>query len=222
MTAVQSPENNGSVPTVDGTTGGLFHEPHRAEAVKTTMGSKVAAPSNDQVANNQQNKSNNTTVNLLSSSSLPSDGGHTPVSSSGKSYDPTRKRCSISVHSQHNHQHSAGAAAAAGVNSSNGDAIRPGGGGGGIRELSPQSLRIHRKSSHDIRILGADGEMLLHEAGGKMPTVVKPIKLKSICTKAESYDTLHGRATDVSKLLLQCDGGCAGLPTVAFRSSRRS
>ncbi|XP_065076781.1 nitric oxide synthase isoform X2 [Ochlerotatus camptorhynchus] len=213
VTGVQSPENNGSVASDGATT--LFHE-HRAEAVKTMMGSKVA-PSNDQVANNQQNKSNNTTANLLSSS----DAGHAPVSS-GK-YDPARKRCSISVHSQHNHQHSG-----AGVNSSNGDAIRPGsgvggGGGGGLRELSPQSLRIHRKSSHDIRILGADGEMLLHEAGGgKMPTVVKPIKLKSICTKAESYDTLHGRATDVMHCSREVCMGSVMLPNIVGTEPRKA
>lgn len=172
MTSIQSPDNNGSV--VDGST--VFHE-HRVESVKTMMGSK-ATPTNDQVANNHQSKSNNTLT----------DGGGGPTTTGHSKYDPSRKRCSISVHGQHNLQ------------SSNGDAIRPGGAGGVCRELSPQSLRIHRKSSHDIRILGADGEMLLHEGGGKMPTVVKPIKLKSITTKAESYDTLHGRATDVSIL----------------------
>uniref|UniRef100_A0A904BYX7 Uncharacterized protein n=1 Tax=Anopheles stephensi TaxID=30069 RepID=A0A904BYX7_ANOST len=106
-----------------------------------------------------------------------------------RGYDVSRKRCSISVHGGGTE-----------------------GGGGNMRtnyrELSPASLRIHRKSSHDIRntLLGPDGEVLhLHDPSGKggdgmgkMPAVVKPIKLKSIVTKAESYDTMHGKASDVS------------------------
>uniref|UniRef100_A0A182NU21 Uncharacterized protein n=1 Tax=Anopheles dirus TaxID=7168 RepID=A0A182NU21_9DIPT len=105
-----------------------------------------------------------------------------------RGYDVSRKRCSISVQQHH------GAPDAAGRTN--------------YRELSPASLRIHRKSSHDIRntLLGPDGEVLhLHDPSGKggdgmgkMPAVVKPIKLKSIVTKAESYDTMHGKASDVS------------------------
>ncbi|XP_062705352.1 nitric oxide synthase isoform X1 [Aedes albopictus] len=194
MTSIQSPDNNGSV--VDGST--VFHE-HRVESVKTMMGSK-ATPTNDQVANNHQSKSNNTLT----------DGGGGPTTTGHSKYDPSRKRCSISVHGQHNLQ------------SSNGDAIRPGGAGGVCRELSPQSLRIHRKSSHDIRILGADGEMLLHEGGGKMPTVVKPIKLKSITTKAESYDTLHGRATDVMHCSREVCMGSVMLPNIVGTEPRKA
>lgn len=197
MTSIQSPDNNGSV--VDGST--MFHEP-RVDGVKTMMGSKITPTSvTDQVANNQQSKSNNT----LTEGATMSTTGHSK-------YDPSRKRCSISVHSQHNHPGGGGGSSS----NSNGDAIRPG--GGGFRELSPQSLRIHRKSSHDIRILGADGEMLMvHEGTGKMPTVVKPIKLKSITTKAESYDTLHGRATDVS--IYQLANLCLCIPVCNPHSS---
>uniref|UniRef100_A0A182MHX5 Uncharacterized protein n=1 Tax=Anopheles culicifacies TaxID=139723 RepID=A0A182MHX5_9DIPT len=107
-----------------------------------------------------------------------------------RGYDVSRKRCSISVQ-----QHGGGGGQDGGGN------IRT-----NYRELSPASLRIHRKSSHDIRntLLGPDGEVLhLHDPSGKggdgmgkMPAVVKPIKLKSIVTKAESYDTMHGKASD--------------------------
>uniref|UniRef100_A0A182IVJ1 Uncharacterized protein n=1 Tax=Anopheles atroparvus TaxID=41427 RepID=A0A182IVJ1_ANOAO len=110
-----------------------------------------------------------------------------------RGYDVSRKRCSISVQ-----QHGAGGGSDTGGGNSRSN----------YRELSPASLRIHRKSSHDIRntLLGPDGEVLhLHDPSGKggdgvgkMPTVVKPIKLKSIITKAESYDTMHGKASDVS------------------------
>lgn len=187
VTGVKPSDNN--EPLVDGTT--LFHE-HCSEGVKTVIGSKAAVI--DQVANNQQSKSNNIIP--------PPDGGGHGVGVLGPpaKYDPSRKRCSISVHSQQQqsqHPSSTGVlcpgSGGLATNSSNGDAIRP----GVYRELSPQSLRIHRKSSHDIRILGADGEML-HGHDGKMLNVVKPMKLKSISTKAESYDTLHGRAADVS------------------------
>uniref|UniRef100_A0A182UGV2 Uncharacterized protein n=1 Tax=Anopheles melas TaxID=34690 RepID=A0A182UGV2_9DIPT len=114
-----------------------------------------------------------------------SKGNH--VGEERRGYDMSRKRCSISVQ-----QHG-----------TDGTVVRT-----NYRELSPASLRIHRKSSHDIRntLLGPDGEVLhLHDPSGKggdgiakMPAVVKPIKLKSLITKAESYDTMHGKATDVS------------------------
>uniref|UniRef100_A0A182UTM3 Uncharacterized protein n=1 Tax=Anopheles merus TaxID=30066 RepID=A0A182UTM3_ANOME len=112
-----------------------------------------------------------------------SKGNH--VGEERRGYDMSRKRCSISVQ-----QHG-----------TDGTVVRT-----NYRELSPASLRIHRKSSHDIRntLLGPDGEVLhLHDPSGKggdgiakMPAVVKPIKLKSLITKAESYDTMHGKATD--------------------------
>uniref|UniRef100_A0A182JNJ7 Uncharacterized protein n=1 Tax=Anopheles christyi TaxID=43041 RepID=A0A182JNJ7_9DIPT len=113
-----------------------------------------------------------------------SKGNH--IGEERRGYDVSRKRCSISVQ-----QHGTDGT------------VRT-----NYRELSPASLRIHRKSSHDIRntLLGPDGEVLhLHDPSGKggdgmgkMPAVVKPIKLKSIVTKAESYDTMHGKASDVS------------------------
>uniref|UniRef100_A0A6E8WD04 Nitric oxide synthase n=1 Tax=Anopheles coluzzii TaxID=1518534 RepID=A0A6E8WD04_ANOCL len=113
-----------------------------------------------------------------------SKGNH--VGEERRGYDMSRKRCSISVQ-----QHG-----------TDGTVVRT-----NYRELSPASLRIHRKSSHDIRntLLGPDGEVLhLHDPSGKggdgiakMPAVVKPIKLKSLITKAESYDTMHGKATDI-------------------------
>ena len=67
------------------------------------------------------------------------------------------------------------------------------------RELSP-SLRVHRKSAHDIRLLrnnqllGDNGENLEvgKLAGGK------PLKTKNIITRNETFDTLHCRAMDVS------------------------
>ncbi|XP_055642693.1 nitric oxide synthase isoform X2 [Toxorhynchites rutilus septentrionalis] len=212
VTGVKPSDNN--EPLVDGVT--LFHE-HRSEGVKTTMiGSKAAVI--DQVANNLQSKSNN----IIPSSD---GGGHgVGVLGSSAKYDPSRKRCSISVHSQQQQsQHQSSGALCPGsggglvANSSNGDAIRP----GGYRELSPQSLRIHRKSSHDIRILGADGEMLLHGHDGKMLNVVKPMKLKSISTKAESYDTLHGRAADVLHCSREVCTGSIMTPSVVGTECRK-
>ena len=68
------------------------------------------------------------------------------------------------------------------------------------RELSPSPRTTHRKSSHDIRL--RVNQSLLdtsenHEMG-KLSAVVKPIKTKNIITRNETFDTLHGRAIDVS------------------------
>ncbi|XP_058453237.1 nitric oxide synthase [Malaya genurostris] len=203
--------NNDSVKPTDNTglaTDGqtMYHE-HRPDMTKTVIGPKATGFGPDRVANNQQNKSNNTIL----------QEGPTHA---GAKFDPSRKRYSISVHGQHNH-HSAGGMAGSGAaggaaNSTNGDAIRP----GGYRELSPQSLRIHRKSSHDIRVLGTDGETL-HSHDGKLLSVVKPMKLKSICTKAESYDTLHGRAADVLHCTREVCTGSVMLPNVVGTEPRR-
>lgn len=67
------------------------------------------------------------------------------------------------------------------------------------RELSP-SLRTHRKSSHDIRLLR--NNQMLPENGDMTETgklaAVKPLKTKNIITKNETFDTLHCRAMEVS------------------------
>jgi rhodanese-related sulfurtransferase len=55
------------------------------------------------------------------------------------------------------------------------------------RELSPSPNRQHRKSSHDIRAGLGIGE-----------PAVKPLKVKHISSKAETYDMLHSKATEVS------------------------
>lgn len=172
VTGLKTPDKNGSAVAVDGFPD---HRPQApSEVIKVTPSDTVPPPV------------------VMGGKSGHGDGHHPPAS--GHRFEPGRKRCSISVHSQHN-QHLPGGDGGGPGGGSNGDAIRP----GGYRELSPQSLRIHRKSSHDIRILGADGETLHgFMEGGKMPNVVKPMKLKCISTKAESYDTLHGRALDVS------------------------
>lgn len=67
-----------------------------------------------------------------------------------------------------------------------------------LRDLAP-ALRVHRKSSHDIRLLrnnqhGENGEII---EVGKV-TGVKPLKTKNILTKNETFDTLHYQAMDVS------------------------
>lgn len=72
------------------------------------------------------------------------------------------------------------------------------------RELSP-SPRAHRKSSHDIRLLR--NNQMIPENGdssdvGKL-AVVRPLKTKNIITKNETFDTLHCRAMDVSRIFLQ-------------------
>lgn len=175
MTGLKTPDKNGSAVAVAAVDGFPDHRPQApSEVIKVTPSDTVPPPV------------------VMGGKSGHGDGHHPPAS--GHRFEPGRKRCSISVHSQHN-QHLPGGDGGGPGGGSNGDAIRP----GGYRELSPQSLRIHRKSSHDIRILGADGETLHgFMEGGKMPNVVKPMKLKCISTKAESYDTLHGRALDVS------------------------
>lgn len=76
------------------------------------------------------------------------------------------------------------------LQTSNGDTV--------LRDLSP-ALRVHRKSSHDIRLLrnnqhGENGEII---EVGKV-TGVKPLKTKNILTKNETFDTLHCQAMDVS------------------------
>lgn len=76
------------------------------------------------------------------------------------------------------------------LQNSNGDTV--------LRDLAP-ALRVHRKSSHDIRLLrnnqhGENGEII---EVGKV-TGVKPLKTKNILTKNETFDTLHCQAMDVS------------------------
>lgn len=68
------------------------------------------------------------------------------------------------------------------------------------RELSPPSNRIHRKSSHDIRMLRNNHMQDISENQdvGKSTAVVKPLKIKNIITQNETCDTLHCRAMDVS------------------------
>uniref|UniRef100_A0A453YZV7 Nitric oxide synthase n=2 Tax=Anopheles gambiae TaxID=7165 RepID=A0A453YZV7_ANOGA len=138
-----------------------------------------------------------------------SKGNH--VGEERRGYDMSRKRCSISVQ-----QHG-----------TDGTVVRT-----NYRELSPASLRIHRKSSHDIRntLLGPDGEVLhLHDPSGKggdgiakMPAVVKPIKLKSLITKAESYDTMHGKATDVMPCSREVCMGSVMTPHLVGTEARKS
>lgn len=55
------------------------------------------------------------------------------------------------------------------------------------RELSP-SPRVHRKSSHDIRLKG--NQCLLD----------RPLKTTNILSKVETFDTLHSGAVDVSRI----------------------
>lgn len=68
------------------------------------------------------------------------------------------------------------------------------------RELSPSPRTTHRKSSHDIRL--RINQSILDPSDNhevvKLPAVVKPIKTKNILTRNETFDTLHGRAIDVS------------------------
>uniref|UniRef100_A0A8W7PE88 nitric-oxide synthase (NADPH) n=1 Tax=Anopheles coluzzii TaxID=1518534 RepID=A0A8W7PE88_ANOCL len=138
-----------------------------------------------------------------------SKGNH--VGEERRGYDMSRKRCSISVQ-----QHG-----------TDGTVVRT-----NYRELSPASLRIHRKSSHDIRntLLGPDGEVLhLHDPSGKggdgiakMPAVVKPIKLKSLITKAESYDTMHGKASDVMPCSREVCMGSVMTPHLVGTEARKS
>jgi hypothetical protein len=67
------------------------------------------------------------------------------------------------------------------------------------RDLSPSPhSRMHRKSSHDIRLARTNMAMpeSVEEVGKVAP--VKPIKTKNILTDHETFDTLHCRAIDVS------------------------
>lgn len=64
------------------------------------------------------------------------------------------------------------------------------------RELSPSTRSSQRKLSQDMRFRGINGE-------DGTPIQIRPVKLKSMCTKAESYDTLHCRgAVQVSDFFL--------------------
>lgn len=56
----------------------------------------------------------------------------------------------------------------------------------GGRELSPSTRTGQRKLSQDMRFRGSNGE----DCG---PIQIRPVKLKSMCTRAETYDTLHCR-----------------------------
>lgn len=63
------------------------------------------------------------------------------------------------------------------------------------RELSPSTRPSPRKLSQDMRFRGINGE-----DGNQIQ--IRPVKLKSMCTRAESYDTLHCRgAVQVSDFL---------------------
>ena len=82
------------------------------------------------------------------------------------------KRHSISIYSPENSH-------------TNGDLNRP------KRELSPAPNRQPRKSSHDIRTLLGPNE-----------TVGKPIKVKNLSTKSETFDLLHCKAAEVSSKII--------------------
>lgn len=73
------------------------------------------------------------------------------------------------------------------------------------RELSPPSNRVHRKSSHDIRMLRNNHmqDASENQDMGKSTHVVKPLKIKNIITQNETFDMLHCRAMDVSTLLFK-------------------
>jgi hypothetical protein len=77
--------------------------------------------------------------------------------------------------------------------------VRANANGNGLeRELSP-SPRPHRKSSHDIRMFRSNHLQDENQDVGKSSgVIVKPLKSKNIITKNETFDTLHGRAMDVS------------------------
>jgi hypothetical protein len=69
------------------------------------------------------------------------------------------------------------------------------------RELSP-SPRAHRKSSHDIRLLRSNPAILESGESSEVGKVagVKPLKTKNIITRNETFDTLHCKAIDVSRV----------------------
>jgi hypothetical protein len=75
---------------------------------------------------------------------------------------------------------------------------------GSARELSPSNGRSgYRKLSQDIRLKGTANSLLDPDdplSMGKPTTVIKPMKLKSMLTKAETYDTMHCKALEVSTL----------------------
>ncbi|CRL03651.1 CLUMA_CG016518, isoform A, partial [Clunio marinus] len=91
------------------------------------------------------------------------------------------------------------------------------------RELSP-SPRVHRKSSHDIRLL-RNNQMIL-ESGengevGKL-TGVKPLKTKNIITKHETFDMLNYRAMDSLSCTSQVCMGSVMMGNVFTVETRKS
>jgi hypothetical protein len=91
------------------------------------------------------------------------------------------------------------------------------------RELSP-SPRIHRKSSHDIRLLRNQTLLASGDSSevGKV-AAVKPLKTKNIVTRNETFDTLHCRAVDVSTAneLLFCSFNSINYASKPFLFIRR-
>lgn len=59
--------------------------------------------------------------------------------------------------------------------------------------LSPSPHTARRKSSYDARMLRSNGN-------GESGVIMKPLKTKNIITQNETFDTLHYRAIDVSRL----------------------
>lgn len=80
---------------------------------------------------------------------------------------------------------------------SNGD-LRTNGGvaGGKGRELSPAAMRQQqRKLSADMRFRGGSNNQLNDDY-----LLRRPVRLRSICSKSEVYDSLHSKALDVSTI----------------------
>lgn len=66
------------------------------------------------------------------------------------------------------------------------------------RELSPIPRNMQRKLSADMRFRGGSNSHLDDDGHESLRYLRRPVKLRSMATKAETYDTLHTKAYDVS------------------------
>ncbi|XP_055389381.1 nitric oxide synthase isoform X2 [Condylostylus longicornis] len=75
------------------------------------------------------------------------------------------------------------------------------------RELSPTPRQQQRKLSTDMRDVRSRAGSVNLDEDGRPILIRKPVKLKNVASRAETYDTLHAKATSV----LQCSRGvCMG------------
>lgn len=78
------------------------------------------------------------------------------------------------------------------------------------RDLSPSAGGRHmaRKMSQDMRMLPRGSYANLSDEAFELARIRRPVKVKSIITNVETYDSLHAKATEVSVPLCSMRAAC--------------